>query len=481
MKFRNYNQDQIMLLPPDIQEMIPSNHISRAINMVVEQLDLSKLYESYSDEGQPGYHPKMLIKILMYGYSIGIRSSRKLAHRTESDVYFMYLSAMQRPDFRTISDFRKLKGQYLQEYFVQILDLCQKMGMIDLGHISLDGSKIKSGTSKKSLRTQEQLDKTEKYLQEKVKEMFKNAESTDDLEDSEYGKSKRGDELPEDLSDEKKMLEKIQKAKEEISRNKLKKVSITDTDSRLMRMSNGGYDMGYNAQIAVDSQNQIILSCDVVNNPNDYGQFENLYEQTISNVKQKPKEVSADAGYSTGKTLNFIKENQINAYLPDGRMNSEVNEQTLEEKLNKYDRRNFVYDKIKDQYICPEEKPMVFFRNSKRKGVNYKIYRGINCRECLKRDECISKQHLNAINNREILIYENDDVKAELRKKLLTKEGKERYRKRQSTVEPVFAQIKQVMQFKEFLLRGIEKVKTEFSLICSIHNIKKLTPVLLKV
>ena len=481
MKFKDYFQDQIMLLPPDIQEIIPSTHISRAINLIVEQLDLCKLYESYSEEGQPGYHPKMLLKILFYGYSIGIRSSRKLAQRLESDVYFMYLSAMQRPDFRTISDFRKAKGEYLQEHFVQILEICKRMGLLDLGHISLDGSKIKSNSSKGSQRTKQQLDAAEVYLEQKVKDILDNARQTDALEDKEYGSSKRGDELPVELAEAKTMLKKIRKAKEEIEKDKLKKVSVSDTDSRLMKMSNGGYDMSYNTQICVDSQHQIIVACDVVNDSNDYRQFERMYQQSVANTNQKPKEVSADAGYCSGKALKYISENQIDTYMPDGRMRIEAEGDTAEEKLSTYDRRNFTYDKSCNRYICPEGKQMAFMKNSRRNGVNFRVYKGISCQECLKRSECISAQHLKETNCRQIQIYEIDDIKTALRKKLLSRAGKKRYKKRQSTVEPVFAHIKQVMQFKEFVLRGLQKARTEFSLICSCHNIKKLTPVLLRV
>jgi len=205
MKFKTYDQTQMMLLPPDIQEMIPKNHIVRAIDSVVEQLEMRKMYESYSEEGQPGYHPKMLLKILLYGYSIGVRSSRKLSQRIESDIYFMYLSAMQRPDFRTISDFRKLKGEYLQQCFIEILEICKRMGIISLGHVSIDGSKIKSNSSKRSMKTKEDLDEYENELRKKVKEMFDNAEQIDSQEDQKYG-DKRGDELPEELSDEKELL-----------------------------------------------------------------------------------------------------------------------------------------------------------------------------------------------------------------------------------------------------------------------------------
>lgn len=142
MKFRSYEQHQIMLLPNSIEDMIPENHLVRAIDMVVDQLNLRQLYNSYGEEGQPAYHTKMLIKILLYGYATGIRSSRKLSEKLECDVFYIYLAGMQKPDFRTISDFRKNKKEYLCDCFKEVLQMCSQIGLVSLGHVAIDGTKI---------------------------------------------------------------------------------------------------------------------------------------------------------------------------------------------------------------------------------------------------------------------------------------------------------------------------------------------------
>jgi transposase len=471
MKFRTYSQDQIMLLPPNVQEMIPKNHLVRVIDTVVEQLDLRKLYNSYSEEGQPGYHPKMLLKLLLYGYSTGIRSSRKMAQKTESDIYYMYLSGMQRPDFRTISDFRKLKIEYIRECFVEVVLLCKKLGMIKFGHISIDGSKIKANASKQQNYNNEDIAQLEKRIEEEMKEILSRAEKTDTEEDKQYGKERSGDEIPEELTDKQKFLEKLKKAKKEIEEEKLKRINLTDKDSRLMLNSDGGYNMNYNAQIAVDSKSQIIVSCDVVSKENDYHEFIPIYEQSVKNTGLVPDEVSADAGYSSGETYNYVRDNGIDAYIPDGKLNKELNKKTYEEKISTYDRRNFKYKETKNVYSCPEGKNLEFKRNNKRNGVKFKVYEGTECLKCNSRRLCISNSEAK---NRQIQIYENDKMKFEMRNKLKSKEGMSKYLTRLSIIEPVFAHIKGVMGFRQFLLRGIEKVKAEFSLICMAHNIKKI-------
>jgi transposase len=460
-----------MLLPPDIQKMIPKNHLVRAIDTVVEHLDMKKIHSSYSEEGQPGYHPKMLLKILLYGYSTGVRSSRKIAQKTESDIYYMYLSAMQRPDFRTISDFRKLKLEYIQQYFVEVVTLCKKLGMISFGHISIDGSKIKANASKYRTFKKEDILDYESRLEEKIKEILSGAEQADTEEDKQYGEDKRGDEIPEELSDNKKLIEKIKQAKKELEEEKLDRINLTDKDSRLMRNTDGGYNMGYNVQIAVDSENQIIVSGDVVSKENDYHEFIPVYEQAINNTGMIPEEVSADAGYSSGETYNYVRDNAIDAYIPDGKYKKETDKKTGEEKIPEYDRRNFKYDEAKDEYICPEGRRLQYKADGKRNGVKYKIYKCGECRMCDKRLLCTSKQ---CKSNRLIKIYENDETKLSIREKLKSKDGMLKYHKRLATVEPVFAHIKGIMEFRRFLLRGKEKVKAEFSLICMAHNIKKI-------
>src|SRR6266571_599909 len=200
MKFQTYDQHQVMMLPPTLEELIPANPLVRILDLVVEQLDLTALYASYSEEGQPGYHPKLLVKILLYGYASGVRSSRKIAQKLESDVFFMYLACMQRPDFRTISDFRKLKRSYLQDYFTQVLLMCRQLGIVSLGHVAIDGSKVKASAAKDHTKDYEDLLVLENNISQEVQAILDTAQQIDDDEDQAHGPDKRGDELPQELA-----------------------------------------------------------------------------------------------------------------------------------------------------------------------------------------------------------------------------------------------------------------------------------------
>jgi len=441
-----------------LEELIPSNHSVRIMDMVVEQLDFEEIYRSYSEEGQPGYHPKMLLKILLYGYSTGIRSSRKIAEKTKSDVFYMYLSAMQRPDFRTISDFRLYKREYIISYFKQVLELCKEAGLYSLKHISVDGSKIKANASKKKTKNEEELVEYE----EAVKEILKQAEEEDRKEDELYGKERGINELPEELSTKEKILEKIKKAKEKLKAEGLKRINLTDNDARFMKKGDGSIDICYNVQVAVDSDNQIITANEVRKEETDNHLFSSIYEKVKENTSKEPEEVTADAGYYSGETYLYIEENKVNAYIPESRDKKEI---------GKYDRRKYTYDKERDEYICPEGKRLLFRHNVKRNGVKTKVYQCKECPNCNSKKECLSKENAQY---RQIQIYENDKFKEEMRAKMSSEEGRRKIRKRKAIVEPVFAQIKWIMGFNRFLLRGLDKTKTEFSLMCTAYNIKKI-------
>jgi transposase len=442
-----------------LEELIPTNHLVRAIDIVIEQLDFEEMYRSYSEEGQPGYHPKMLLKILLYGYSTGIRSSRKIAEKTKSDVFYMYLAAMQRPDFRTISDFRLNKREYIISYFKQVLELCKEAGLYSLKHISVDGSKIKANASKKKTKKEEELIEYE----ETVKKILKEADEEDRKEDEIYGKDKGINELPEEFSTKEKMLEKIKKAKEKLKGEGLKRINLTDGDARFMKKGDGSIDICYNVQIAVDSDNQIITANDVRKEGADNYLFSNIYEKVKENTEKTPEEVTADAGYYSGETYLYLEQNKVDAYIPES-----VNRK----EIGKYDRRNFTHNKEDDEYICPEGKRLLFTHHMKRHGVKSKAYQCKECRNCKVKKECLSKENAKY---RQIQIYENDIYKEEMRAKMSSEDGRKKIRKRKAIVEPVFAQIKYIMGFNRFLLRGIEKVKVEFSLMSTAYNIKKLT------
>jgi uncharacterized Zn finger protein (UPF0148 family) len=325
-----------------------------------------------------------------------------------------------------------------------------------LGHISIDGSKIKSYASKTNLHDKEELEK-----------IFEEAERIDEEEDRKYGKDKRGDELPEELTGREKLIKKIKQAKEQIKSSHSKRVNIEEPESRIMRLSDGRLESGYNAQIAVDSDKQIILANDVVNEEYDNKQFISMYEKATTNTKKKPLEVSADAGYYSGKNYLYLEKNNIDGYIPHSTFAKEIGREIPE-----YDRRRFTYQEEKNIYLCPEGKEMKLYSNNQRNGVKFKTYKGIGCANCDRRKDCIS---ITNGKRRQIQVYENDSFKEEMREKLISKDGHQKMKKRMSTVEPVFAHLKEILGFRRFSLKGLEKSKFEFTLLCTAYNIKKLT------
>jgi len=463
-----YNQSQLSIFPLDIREMIPEAHLVYAIDAIVEKLNLSCIYQKYknTEGGRPSYHPLMLIKVLFYAYATGIRSSRKIAAKLESDVFFMYLAAMQRPDFRTISDFRKAHFPELKEVFKQIVLIALELSIAKIGHISIDGTKMRASAGRRRTKSKKKMEKMIVEIDKEIKEILAEASKIDEREDRLYGE-RRGDELPRELRKREVLKEKIEKAQEALKKKGWKEANITDPDCRFMKDADGGKDTSYNSQVAVDGEAQVIVANDVSSEVNDHHQFIPLYEQVEENAGKKPKEVSADCGYSNGPNYIYIEKNKIDAYIPDQMFEEEV-DRDGKERIGPFDRRNFRYNKEEDTYTCPASKKLVFKQRYKQNGIDSRIYVGQECGDCEYRGECTrgKARHI----KRSVI----DELVKQMRRKLLTEEGRKKYLKRLSTVEPVLGNLKKNLGYRDFLVRGIEKVKGEFSLMCIAHNIKKI-------
>jgi len=444
--YRRYDPDQIFLLPPNIRDWLPEGHLALFVSDCVDQLDLSEIFAYYerSDRGNPPYHPAMMTKVLLYAYCIGVPSSRRIAKALNEDVAFRVLGAANFPDFRTVSDFRRIHLESLKGLFVQVLELCKEAGLVKLGIVSLDGTKVKGNASIDKNRTYEHLSKEEEELQAMVQKLLEEAQETDDEEDRIYGREKRGDELPREFRKRKDRLERIQKAKKDLEQRQQekrreyeKKLSererheketgkklrgrkpkpvdeapdndtkrnTTDPDSRIMK-TRKGYVQGYNAQIVVDCHSQVILAADVTQEENDLHQLAPMMEQVEKNTGRKPVKGTMDAGY------------------------------WCEDEMKQ------VHEEI-DLYIATTKD----WKQRKALGVQPPP-RGRIPKDITTRDR--------------------------MERKLRTKRGKAIYKQRATTVEPAIGQIKDARGFTEFLLRGTEKVKGEWSLICITHNILKL-------
>jgi len=420
--FRTYLPEQNLLLPASLREWLPDDHLSYFVSDVVDQLDLSAIESVYEEEdrGQPPYHPRMMTKILLYGYCVGVFSSRRIQKRLVEDIAFRVLAAGNEPDFRTISDFRKLHLKALEELFQQMLRLTLETGMMKLGRVALDGSKLKGSASKHKAMSYGRMKETEKRLREEVRKLLKQAEAADKEEDSRYGRDRRGDELPEELQRRETRMARIREAKhaleerareqakskgkdpEEAQPTKKSQYNFTDPESRMLKGSDG-FLQGYNTQIAVEPVFQLIVGQRVTQAANDKQQMVPLVEAIEEQSGQKPEGVLADNGYCSDENLKYLGRKRMEGFVATGKQ-----------------------------------------KHSQR------------------REPC----------KRGPLPREASRIER-MERKLETKMGAAVYATRKWIVEPVFGQIKQARGFRQFLLRGIEKVRGEWALICMTHNILK--------
>jgi transposase len=436
--FRPWKIDQTQLLPPSVQDYVPQDHLSRFIVAVVrESLDLSAITGSYrSGLGQPPFDPWMMTALLLHSYASGVYSSRRIAKACVERADFMMIVALDPPDFRTVSDFRKRHLKALADLFVQVLKLAEAAGLVKLGHVALDGTKIKANASKHKAMSYERMKKREAELKAEVDRWLAAAEAADAEEDKAFGKDKRGGEMPDWVADKQKRLAKIgeakaaleaeakaaaeaqakagaeaeQKRKAEGRRKPGKKSkppspepdaraqrNFTDPDSRVL-LTKDGFIQGYNAQAAVDAHAQIIVAQELTQSMSDQGQLVPLVDGIEANLGRKPKEASADAGYCSEANLQALAGRGIGAYVATGR----------------------------------------------------------------------AKHPADAKRGTAGLLTQA------MRRKLKRAGYRSRYRLRKQIVEPVFGQIKQARGFRQFLLRGVDAVRAEWAMICTAHNLVKL-------
>lgn len=439
-KFRDYQPNQALLFPVDLNEWLPEGHPARFVSEVVDELDLSEIYGSYDElRGSPPYDPRMMVKVWIYALMKGIRSSRKIEKALYEDVGFRFLSANQQPDHWTISEFRKRHHKALGRLLEQTVRLADKAGLVKLRHVAIDGTKIKANASKHSAMSYGYMKKEEQRLREEIERMLKEADEIDRLEDKEYG-DKSGWELPEELSTREKRLKAIRRAKAELEREARERHekeqaerreeaesrgkrhrpakdpedakpkesdqwNFTDPDSRIMVNSDKAFIQGYNAQAAVDAETHITVAADLGNQASDSGYLPEQVLQVVENTGRFPREVSADAGYYSDKNIEFLEKKGIEVFIPP--------------------------DKVRHSEWRTQ-----------------KAIRGP--------------------------IPRNATRKYLMRRKLRTKRGRERYKLRQTSVEPVFGFIKEGLNLRQFLLRGLEKVRSMWRFTCAVHNIWKM-------
>jgi transposase len=453
-QFRNCDLNQAYLLPPSLQDWLPEGHLARFVADVVETLDLAAIYATYEardGRGQAAYDPRMMVRLLIYAYCRGVPGSRRIERATHEDVAFRYLAADQHPDHTTIADFRKEHLANLAQLFVQVLKLCQQAGLVKLGQVALDGTKVKANASKHKAMSYARMEETEKRLQDEVGALLAEAARVDAEEDGKYGKGKRGDELPDELTRRESRLKKIREAQaaleaeaREAAQQKQAEVearlkerekqeeergrkfggrppqapppeeakpepkaqrNFTDPDSRIMKDgATKEFVQAYNAQAAVDSEAQVIVAAALTQEANDQQQLVPMVGKVEVMTGSKPQQVTADSGYYSEANVSDPRLAGIDLYVPP--------------------------DRQKHGSTLPVE---------------------------------TGPAPLAAAGTAERMRY-----------KLRTAEGRAVYKLRKAIVEPVFGQIKEARGFRRFLLRGKAKVEAEWQFICATHNLLKL-------
>jgi transposase len=446
------------LFPPNVRSLIANDDLCLVVDDVINTLDLSCLYKKVSSEGNPPYHPAMMVKIFFYAYAKGIFSSRKIAEALRENVGFIFLAAWQKPDFRTISDFRKNNLKELGLLFAQIVLLCRQLGMVKLGHVSIDGTKIKANAS--DAKTYDS-----RRIEREIARWLEQAENVDLQEDERFGKDKTGEEIPEDIRDQKKRIQRLKELQKKLEQGDSEKVNMTDSDAVFMK-TKAGIKTAYNAQAVVDSDHQVIVAADVTSEAADVDQLLPMIEQAEEILSEPINECSADAGYSSGENLKALEQRKKDAYIPD----REFQAQQRGKSVDDFHKDSFVYDERRDCYICVEGEELYFSHLQKRDNKEpLRIYLGRNCHACQFFGICTRSK-----TGRSISRHPYEKELQQMRQKLDTEAGKAIYGKRKYTVEPPFGHIKSIMGFTSFSLRGVPKVKSEFKLVCIAHNLRKI-------
>jgi transposase len=438
--YREWVPDQTYMFPPSPRDWLPENDLVYFLIDTVATLDLTPIFAHYERElrGQPPFHPRMMVTLLLYCYATGTRSSRKIMRRCRTDVACRIIVGEDVPDFRTISEFRRIHLARLEGLFVDALKLCALAGLTRVGTIALDGTKIKANASRHKAMSYDRMKEEEKRLKEEIAGLLAEAEATDAAEDEAHGRDRSGDELPDELKRRESRLAKILEAKalleararaeaaEDAARRQAEEkgpptkppteavpepkdqINFTDPESRIMKVSNKGWDQCGNAQ-AVANEDQIILAADVTDQANDKRQAVPMVDQTLENLEA--------AGV----------EQPIGAAVIDSGYYSEANTSALEQ-------RNV------DPHIATER---------------------------LKHNEEIPPVPRGRI-------AKNQSAKQRMARKLRTKKGREVYAKRKGIIEPIFGQLKQVLGFRQFSMRGLAAMRGEWRLMCTVHNLLKL-------
>jgi transposase len=500
--FKEYNQQQIQLLPPSLEELVPKNHLVRVVNQVVERLDISSIINQYEGGGASAYHPKMLIKVLLYGYAMKIYTGRKIAKALAQDVTFMWLAAYSRPDFRTINLFRSgILKDTIEDLFKELLLFLLDHGYVQIENYFTDGTTFTADANCHQVVWKKNSERYKAMAEVKCQELFKQIDELNVAEELKYGDRDLEEMGSKPVSKEavatgveklNKVIENTTETRQRRKAESLKKKIIeqqekidkyqeqleighqrsgyskTDTDASVMMMKNEELLPGYN--VLASSENQFVTAITTHQNPNDATCFKEHLESFLFT----PKSITADSIFGTEQNYQLLEGSEVESYLKYPAFHSEGSKKFKEDIFRK---ENFPYDPATDTYTCPNSKPLSYTHKREEKhkktGFKYqtKIYQAEGCNECQMREMCTKSKE----DNRTIVVNEQLDIyKGIARQNLHSEKGLELRRRRGHEIESCFGDFKHNMGFRRFHLRGLKKVKTEITVVAMAHNLRKI-------
>ena len=462
MAYRYANRKQLQLLPPSIEEYITPNDPVRAYDAFIEALDLEELGFSLDPQkvGNPQYHPKMMLKLLVYGYSYGIRSSRKLERAAYHNLSFIWLTSGLKPDHKTIAEFRRKNRTSLAKVLKQCAYLCIQLNLIEGNTLFLDGSKIRANASIKNTWDKKKAQRALKHIDQRIAEILSQCDTIDEAEKAD-GSLVRMDES---LKDQKVLKAKVQSILKELEEEKQKSLNTTDPDCTRINSLSGSH-AGYSFQSAVDEKHGLILSADVVSENNDFNQFSQQIDKANELLEQKCQVACADSGYASTAELAKIDQQGIKVVVPSQR-------QASEKTPSPFAKEQFTYDSIHDCYICPKGHKLTFsYLNKKNKS--YRISDKKICSACTHYGTCTPSKR-----GRKVTRLFNEQLREKLEAQYLEPESQSIYKLRKEKVELPFGHIKRNLKVDSFLLRGLQGVKAEASILATCFNLVRMITLL---
>ncbi len=488
MVFIKSSKNQAWTLPPDIRDLIPSDHICYLVESFVDEMDFSEFETRYDGSGHPAYHPCIICKILIQSMLDRVRSSRAIARNVRENIVYMYLAENLQPDFRTISNFRKENENLITELFKNTVKAARDLGVIGLEQLSTDGSTVKASASKNNVVLEEVL----RVIGEYVNNELKKGIEVDKLEDEQFGNCRGYDQLDENgkykvkavvakyikqvnkdnSNDRKKEIkDTVEEALDEFEKDSIEKVSLTDKESRFMKNKKGVFELAYNAQITVDHKLGIIVANDICQDRTDTYQLKPQIEMVEENcgLLKVGTKLCADTGYYSGNNIHYLNDKKLDPYIPEQEVTKTITEKVEDVR---FDISNFDYSEEIDEFICPENQRLKFLREGyeKERRRKYRIYKGTECQKCEFTKNCTKR--IDGV--RHLKIAEFSKERKQLADKMKTEDARKIYGQRKQVVEPAIGNYKENLGFREFLTRGIKSVRNEFNLVCTAANLRKI-------